>query len=279
MRFVMRMADETIRIYVITHKEFSLPATEILTPIRSDRRTGDHIATEEAYCELRAQYWIWKNQEAMDYVGFFHFRRYLDLRKRAVRHIPYHITWRPNPSLYTIGQLRESIARYDLIAPLPEPIGETVWIRYGESSGHRRKDLETVFRIIVENYPEYRSAAESYLNGTEEYYGNIYIMKWQLFQSYCQWLFDILREFDRRTPDRLENTDGYLGERLFGIWFSYQKNHRDIKWTEVPRIHFCCYDDKKHPFLALWFFNLFLPPGSKRRQRIKGFLKKRKDER
>lgn len=270
----MPTADTEIQIYVVTHKDISLPATEVLTPIRSDRRTGDHIAEKEAYCELRAQYWVWKNRQALDYVGFFHFRRYLDLRKQADRRTPYRITWRPNPSFYTVDRLQRLLAGYDLAAPLPEPTGETVWKRYGESIGHQRKDLETVCQIIAEKHPEYLAAAKSYLSGTEEYYGSLYIMKWQLFCSYCQWLFGILEEFDRRTIDKPAHTDGYLGERLFGIWFTYQKSQGNIKWMELPRIHFFCYDDKNHHLLEMLFINCLLPVGSRRRQFVRDLLQR-----
>ena len=270
----MPITDLIVQIYVVTHKDLFLPITKVLTPIRSDKNTGDNIAEAEAYCELRAQYWVWKNQQMLDYVGFFHFRRYLDMRKRVVQHTPYRITWRPNLSFYTMDNLQRFLADYDLIAPLPEFTGETVWKRYGESRGHQKKDLETVYQIISEKYPEYLTATESYLSGTKEYYGNLYIMKWQLFQSYCQWLFGILKEFDQRITDRLDNADGYLGERLFGIWFFYQKNQGNIKWIEVPRIHFCCYDDGKHGFLKRIIVIIFLPPGSKRRLFIKKTLKK-----
>ena len=38
---------------------------------------GDNISQKnKTYCELTAQYWAWKNEDA-DYYGFFHYRRYL----------------------------------------------------------------------------------------------------------------------------------------------------------------------------------------------------------
>ena len=46
----MPITDSIVQIYVVTHKDLFLPITKVLTPIRSDKNTGDNIAEEEAYC-------------------------------------------------------------------------------------------------------------------------------------------------------------------------------------------------------------------------------------
>ena len=79
-----------IRIYVVCHKPAYVPETPYLYPIQvgtalSGKKLpgmlhddeGDNISERnKTYCELTAQYWAWKNEEA-DYYGFFHYRRYL----------------------------------------------------------------------------------------------------------------------------------------------------------------------------------------------------------
>ncbi len=40
--------------------------------------SGDNISQQGSYCEMRGQYWVWKNALAdCDYVGFQHYRRWL----------------------------------------------------------------------------------------------------------------------------------------------------------------------------------------------------------
>ena len=41
----------------------------------------------------------------------------------------------------------------------------------------------------------------------------------KMFSQYCSWLFDILFEFDKREKNAPPKTNGFLGERLFGIYY------------------------------------------------------------
>ena len=87
-----------IRIYVVCHKDTYIPKNKYLYPIQvgcalAEKRLdhmlhddeGDNIsARNKSYCELTAQYWAWKNQDA-DYYGFFHYRRYLSFNPNLNR--------------------------------------------------------------------------------------------------------------------------------------------------------------------------------------------------
>jgi hypothetical protein len=151
---------------------------------------------------------------------------------------------------------------------LPEYTGKTVWDRYGLY--HRSDDLRLVYDIIEKKYPEYIAAADHYLNGKSEYYGNLYIMRREVFNDYCAWLFSILTEFDSLSKSIAARTQGYLAERLFCVWFSKLKQDGIRIWKEVPRVHFWGYDDENHRLWRDKLVNVFLPPGSKRRIWVKG---------
>ena len=69
----------SVAIYTVYHKPLPLPETDSLHPIDAGRTNGEHIAFEQNFSELRAHYWVWKNDTSADMIGFFHFRRYLDL--------------------------------------------------------------------------------------------------------------------------------------------------------------------------------------------------------
>lgn len=271
-----------IFLYIVNHQEGKIPFSPCLIPIRSDQAIKENIAHLENYCELRAQYWVWKNillQEETA-IGFFHYRRYLDFStiwtdSLSKRPKPYRIQKEPDGTAYTQEELSVRLGTYDVVAPVWEYTGISVKERYARSSGHHIADLQTVMDIIRERYPAYHTAAKQYLMGKGEYYGNIFVMRQSVFMQYCAWLFDILEEFDRRVIQPLPRTNGYLGERLFGIWLTYQKQ-QGIRWCECPRIHFTCYDDERHHFKTAQMVNFLLPPGSKRRSWLR-YLKYRDD--
>lgn len=270
--------EPQIHLFVASHKEVWIPQAECIVPLRTDQKSGDNISDKTDYCELRAQYWVWKNARILDedYVGFFHYRRYLDFNPAKCRPcpvkdknpLPYSIQKRPNEQNYNRAFILPAVAGFDVIAPIWEYTGLTVWERYGRSTGHHAADLQLIYQIIAEKYPDFCHAADIYLNGLGEYYGNIYVMRWPLFRQYCSWIFDILDEFDARSKCPSAHANGYLGERLFGIYFTWLKSQPSLSCGEYPRIHFSCYDDERHSMFFKAFGNMILPPGSRKRGKV-----------
>ena len=254
------------KLFVVAHKDVFLPNSSILFLINPDKNDGDNISHMENYSELRAHYWVWKNEpDETDTVGFFQFRRYLDFLSTDTKK-PYTIRKFPKAADYTYSQ--NTAEGLDVIAPLPEYTGKTVWDRYGLY--HRVDDLRLVYDIIGKKYPEHLTPADLYLNGKFEYYGNLYIMRREVFNDYYSWLFSILTEFDSLSKSIAPRTQGYIAERLFGVWFTKQKEDGIRTWKEVPRVHFWGYDDENHNLRCDKLVNFFLPPGSKRRIWVKG---------
>lgn len=274
------MGDD-VKIFVTYHNAVTIPKTDCLIPINSTIQTGENIADKESYCELRTQYWVWKNVKAKknDYVGFFHYRRYLDFSKSKVkRKKPYYITKEPNLSHYTQDYILSEIKNFDIVAPIGEYTGLSVRQRYARSENHSVEHLDTVLEIIKLKFPEYVSSAERYLSGKVEYFGNMYVMRRKIFEGYSEWLFVILNEFDRRVRTVPQKTNGYLGERLFGIWYSYQLEQKKYRCKEVPRVFFSIFDDQEHHFKLKKLVNFFLPAGSKLRGRIVKYGYKSKEK-
>lgn len=275
------MAD--IKLFVCCHRAENVPEHPLFVPIQVGTvlaeecflgflhdDTGENISEKNrSYCELTAQYWAWKNIET-DYYGFFHYRRFLYPDTDA-KH-PYRIEGVPELELLDrlgYGRFSELIEKYDVIAPIGEDMHVSVREHYANAPHHHRKDLALIEQIVRERHPEMADAAEAYFSGTICYFGNIYIMKRQVFRDYCAWLFPVLEEFDRRadlsgySPQELR-VDGYLAERLFGVWLTFVRGGLNV--LELPRVHFVpdAAERRKKKLL-----NMLLPPGSKRRAGVK----------
>lgn len=67
----------------------------------------------------------------------------------------------------------------------------------------------------------------------------MFVMKKELFDEYCAWLFDILFELEKRIDisryDAYQaRVFGFLGERLFNVWL--EKKKLKIKEIEVVNL-------------------------------------------
>ena len=276
------MAD--IKLFVCCHRPEKVPKYPPLYPIQvgtvlSEVRfpgflydnTGENISEKNRfYCELTAQLWAWMIVQA-DYYGFFHYRRYLYPDAKAKR--PYLIRGAPSIELLEslrFSSLEELIPQYDLILPKRENMYLSVREHYAKAPYHHGWNLERAVEILLKNHPEYRGAAEQYLSGSGCYFGNIFIARREIFHDYCSWLFPILSEFDR-LPDtsgysaQEQRVDGYLAERLLGIW---AVAHTELQTLELPRVHF--YSGLE--YIRQYLLSVLLPPGSWQRYTVKQSL-------
>ncbi len=242
----------SVRIFIACHKESETIGGDILTPIHvgaalSEKRLGDMLRDDEGenisdknrrYCELTAQYWAWKNSRD-DYVGFVHYRRYFSFSEKEYPSDPYNNVWYD-----TVGEklrrdfclndeaILSQVREYDIIVPrtmdlsVEGPDSDTVYTHYKNSLYHNIKDYDFCCDYIRAHYPAYVGAMERYNSSSEAYFLNMYVMRRDLFESYCEWLFPMLDAFDSQRDYTDSNigelrTPGFLAERLFGVWFTH----------------------------------------------------------
>lgn len=279
------MAD--IKIFVCCHEPAFVPDHPLLVPIQTGAAlaaahfpgfipddSGENISRKNrSYCELTAQYWAWKNVPA-DYYGFFHYRRYLYPSLTAAR--PYLVEGKPTEALLDAmgyGAFGELIPGYDMILPMRENMFIPVREHYAGAKWHYGRDLETAARIVHEQHPQMGDALERYLNGPENYFGNIFIMSRPVFFDYCGWLFPILEQFDAETDmsgyaEQARRVDGYLAERLLGVYAVFHRE--ELRVLELPRVRF---EPSLCRRMGLTAKNALLPPGTPRRAAVKRILR------
>lgn len=270
-----------IKIFICSHKEnIRVPKNKLLVPIQvgaaiADYRfpnmlhddESDNISDKNAsYCELTAQYWVWKNVQA-DYYGFFHYRRYFSFseEKFPTTHEPFvfdEVVF-PDNTEDTLNKIQieehdmaQKIESYDFITPCASHslLDETVYEQYENSIGHHIEDLKKVVNIIEKDYPQFVPAMNKYLYGKDIYCCNMFIMKHDLYDAYCEWLFHILQKHEAITDisgyapvDR--RVSGYLAERLCGVYLTYLYE-QGYKGHELQRVYFKDTDLTEYPAIG-----------------------------
>lgn len=260
---------KNFKIYISCHKECYTPKKDFLFPIHVGAKNtnkrfeymlrddiGDNISEKNPmYCELTAQYYVWKNEEA-DYYGFFHYRRYMsfaDERFETDKFENIMEDYVDDSSLERFGINRENIEsyldKYDVIATEKVNLKEldnmikSNYHQYEITSYQYKEDLDILLDIIEEKYPDYLEVAKEYYDSKEGYFCNMFIMRKDIFEEYSNWLFDILEEHEKRRDysnytKEAYRVSGYLGERLFGIYYNYLKKNNKYRCHEVQRTLF-----------------------------------------
>ena len=258
-----------IRIYISTHKECWLPERDFLFPIQvgaacAERHfpgmlhddEGDNISHKNpCYCELTAQYWAWKNTDA-DYYGFFHYRRYMSFAAERFPVTPFQDVMMERADERALQKLcldrktvQEYVEKYDAIATTEVNLDDlsrqirTNYRQYDMMDYQYKEDLDALLEILKEKYPAYYDDARAYLESSKGYYCNMFLMRAELFRQYCAWLFDILAEHEKRRDYSNYSkmgyrVSGYLGERLFGIFFCHLKKEGRWRLAECQRTLF-----------------------------------------
>jgi hypothetical protein len=95
--------------------------------------------------------------------------------------------------------------------------------------------LDMAGLIIAQKYPEYSAEFQKIHTRTSAHMFNMCIMKREILEGYCDWLFGILFELEKRVnasqySDFHKRFYGRISELLLDVYLN--TNH--IKYTEVP---------------------------------------------
>ena len=262
---------EKIKIFVSYKDKHELLQNEIVTPIQTGRAlnkeifdnmvgddTGDNISDKNSrYCELTAQYWVWKNYESIgnpEYVGFMHYRRQFIFDKN-LKHSPY--LWLPGSHFYFVKSIYSNYIEHfskDKIYPFLDNTDCIVFKKVDIRPISHQKNMERhfylgmpaqkahVFRIfenvIKEHYPQYYKTFQEFKNGTYMYCCNSFIMKKRLFMEYSEFLFGVLTKVDSLVDSSEFNSAelrflGFLGEYLLSIFIMQKYKEPTFHLTEL----------------------------------------------
>lgn len=192
--------------------------------------TGDNISDQnDLYCELTGMYWAWKNDLDSDYIGLAHYRRFL-VPKILNEKIPLEKILKFNSQ-----KMEELLNYYDVILPKVAIMKCSVRDQYRKE--HNVNDYDVMINVINEKYPFLSKCAEQASNSNGIYLANLFVMKREIFNQYCDVMFGTLDEVAKRIEISNDSYDkrvlGFLAERITTIFAYYLYNEKHCNIAEV----------------------------------------------
>ena len=242
-----RICDDELYLPVMVGA-FSMSEAETAGYARDD--SGDNISDKNAwYCELTGLYWLWKNSDA-DNIGLCHYRRYFARKRKLTISCRYRMSRKRSNPYYNVlhrDEAADLLEQYPVILPRPRRyFVESNYSQFVHSHGSFA--LDETRKIIIERYPEYIDAYDRTMAGTTGHRFNMFIMRKELLNRYCGWLFDILFELEKRISADIskEKRDdsrlyGYVSERLLDVWL-YKEccDYVEIPYCFIGKEHLIC---------------------------------------
>lgn len=209
-----------VKIYAMTHKPFQKPGDPVYIPLHVGREisqdlgymgdnTGEHISDLNPYYgELTGLYWIWRNETESDIIGICHYRRFF---------------MSEDGNFMSAGDYETALDDCDVM--VSDLAAHGVTNREIYAGAHHVHDLEAAGGAIRAIYPEDYDAFCRVMNDKKCCYGNLMVAKKEIFDAYCEWLFNVLVEASEKIDPGIEQYDMYqrrvysfLSEVLLQVW-------------------------------------------------------------
>lgn len=227
------------KIFIASHKTYSFPEDSLYMPIevgadfRADLKlggvrdnSGENISKKNKnFCELTAIYWIWKNFKSPEPVGLVHYRRYFRSSTNSTSKFA---------SCLTSTEINRLLARYPVVVP-PKRNYFIETVRGQYIHAHHEADIVALEEAIKKLCPGYLSSFNKVMSSTKTHLLNMFVMRREYFDKYCEWLFPLLEDVEKNLDiSKYTANDarvfGFLSERMLDIWL--EKN--SIPYIETP---------------------------------------------
>ncbi|MGN0346908.1 MAG: DUF4422 domain-containing protein [Lachnospiraceae bacterium] len=219
------------KIFVMTHKKYEELSLEGYISLHVGREgkedlgylgdnTGDSISERNAsFCELTGLYWVWKNQHC-DIAGLAHYRRFLS----------------ENGQPLTKVCIEKYLENYDCILPYSFAIArsgkeESICAQYCRI--HYPIDYHILRGEVKKQSPEYQPTFDFCMQRGMLSVGNMIITRKEILDAYCEWLFPILFEVEKKVDisdydSYQKRIFGFMSERLLRVWLLHH-NYRILE--------------------------------------------------
>lgn len=254
-----------IKIFSVYHRPYEIFRSDCIEPIQvgcfeSDfdlgilkDDTGENISAKNGgYCELTAQYWVWKNylpsHPNVEYVGFCHYRRYMDFWNKNDTYEQSFYNFRYIDKASFASSLFPKCNEQNIVTALSkdadvilpeayvdERLLASILNLYKFSFGGT--GINECVEVIKEDYPDWAEDFCASMNSKSAYHCLTFLMKREVFERYARWMFEFLFKVESKlckksfysSTGRLE---GYLGELFFNMWLQHEIRVNDLSVSE-----------------------------------------------
>ena len=175
-------------------------------------------------------FWAWKNLKT-DYIGLSHYRRHFTYNNKIPKteNEKFQI-------LLNKEQVEKVLEETDIILPVKRKYYiENLYDHYKHTM--HVEPLDETRKIIEEQCPQYLDEFERLHKRTSAHMFNMFIMKREYLEQYCEWLFKILFDLEKRVdPKQYDSFHarymGRVSELLLDVWI----NTNNLKYKEIKVI-------------------------------------------
>jgi hypothetical protein len=270
------MVNSKLRILVCYYKDIFLKpnhesyyllqcgvdSTGIDLGIQKDNLNSNISSRNKYWSEITGLYWAWKNLPKTDYVGLCSYRRYFNFKYSSK---PIEIITLESASKINsieIPNLNTIFKSHDIIIPIPYTFAYN--FKKICEMNYRIEDFKVLQNCIHELFPDYDDAYFKIFNQTNKFIGhNMFIMKWDDYNEYCNWVFIILFEVEKKIdPTEYSITQirvfGYMHEILLSVFIENKKMkpyYSQLTWITSKSENFK-FNNFFYRFLAIIYYNL-----------------------
>ena len=240
---------KNIKIIVATHKKYKMPEDKMYIPVQvgaegkekiegyQPDNVGENISSKNPYfCELTGLYWAWKNMDS-DYIGLVHYRRHFTESQKVPK---------DEKSKFNIllknDEIEKIFKNTDVVLPQKRKYYiENLYDHYKHTM--YIEPLDETRKIIEEKYPEYLEEFDKLHKRTSAHMFNMLIMKKNILNEYCNWLFDILFELEKRIDVSQYDAFharffGRVSELLLDVWINKNNiNYKEVKVIDMQNVN------------------------------------------
>lgn len=253
--------QKNAKILIVMHKPYPVATDRCYLPIfvgaassggeftdgvaRDDE--GENISEKNpCFCELTGLYWAWKNLDA-EFIGLVHYRRYFKGKGRKKK----------LDSVLHEDKLQSLLETHSIIVPKKRHYYiETLYSHYAHTISGEQLDIAR--EIVAEQRAEFLPSFDKVMRQRSGYLYNMFVMRRDLFCHYCEWLFPILFELEKRV-DKTGMTEfdmrfcGRVSEILFNVWLDRMLQTEEVFPEDIARLP-VIYMEKVHYFKKISCF-------------------------